>query len=57
MKIILIMYLRGLTRDIQDDRGRKCGIFTQVAGEVGTIVCIEDRCNAHAAANLFISFL
>lgn len=57
MKIILIMYLRGLTCDIQDDRGRKCDIFAQVAGEVGTIVRIEDRCNAHAAANLFISFL
>ena len=28
-----------------------------MAGEVGTIVCMEDRCNAHAAATLFISFL
>lgn len=45
-----------LTCDIQGDGGSCWGIFAQVAGKRGAVVCLDDRRDAHAAASLSVSF-
>lgn len=47
----------GLTCDIQGDWGLICCICAQLAGESGTIIIMDDRCNTHAAVTLLIFIL